>query len=396
MIPLVDRALISDCGGLIQGLALVLPAAFFTQTDPQRNLFRPLTPIGNLLSSLPDDVEVHIFVDRTCLESAAAWMRNLDVRSSIELAPVSAAQNLITSPWIQDIVQVRTENGQGGERNELIAVPGNRLASEIARHFRWQMLISGQAIPGGNQLVGPQFRLIGASEVMSRRSTGRSEGFDRKRWDAVAAFDMRKLAVFGYRVADLNCDLEPGTFEMPLDSRGACASLTCLEDSVPFSFHSVHQCGFHVDQFVTVTGLVSDGRPLLVVADPLSVDGTRDRFNELIKRQLNASVLLLLQQGFAVVRNPIPMATAADTGKRVARLYNNVLLENACRPGRPHPLVWVPQFGDSEPLEVFDRQNLEVWRRLGFEPVPVQGWSHLAGRNGAIRCATKVLRRKNV
>jgi hypothetical protein len=108
---------------------------------------------------------------------------------------------------------------------------------------------------------------------------------------------------------------------------------------------------------------------------------------------LDASLFFLEEQGFAVNRNPVPLAVVSDTGKRLPRLYNNVLLENALRPGRSRPQVWVPQFGDREALEEFDSRNLAIWQRLGFDPVPVPGWSCLASRNGAIRCVTKALRR---
>lgn len=342
---------------------------------------------------MPDGIKVHIFVSRTYLEEAGLWARELQLRCLIELVPVRSGPDLITSPWIQDLVQVRNAGGQSGQCTEITAASGCELAAEIARHLRMQLRTNEAVIAGGNQLVGQQFRLIGASDVVTRSSAGKRADVDVKRWAAIAALDARGFALFGYRVTDLSLSWEPGATEIFPHNGGAQDPKAFVQNCVPRRFAGVHQCGFHVDQFVTITGLFSNGRPLLLVADPVSVDGARDRFNETLKKQLNASALLLLKQGFAVLRNPIPVAVVPDTGKRLARLYNNVLLENACRVGRSSPLVWVPQFTDMEPLEVFDRENLEIWRRLGFEPVPVRGWSHFAGLNGAIRCVVKVLRR---
>lgn len=155
----------------------------------------------------------------------------------------------------------------------------------------------------------------------------------------------------------------------------------------------MHQCGFHVDQFVSVTGLRSDDRPLLLVADPLAHTGCDARAATDLKRKLDASALSLARQGFAIVRNPIPVSPAIDTNKCLPRLYNNVLVENIVRSGQTRPFVWIPHFGDVEALDDFDGENRKIWEKLGFYAIGVAGWSHFASRNGALRCATKVINR---
>lgn len=69
----------------------------------------------------------------------------------------------------------------------------------------------------------------------------------------------------------------------------------------------------------------------------------------------------------------------------------------ACRPnGRSlsKPLVFMPTFGGEEPaMQPFDDLNAEIWSSLGFEVVRVGGWSALAIGGGALRCASKVLKR---
>ncbi|TPP05862.1 hypothetical protein [Rhizobium glycinendophyticum] len=389
-----ERTLMADCGGLITDLGLALPTVFLAGTGigAVGEGARLIAPISNLLSSLPAELHVHIFVDRMAFEGARQWLDGLNSICQTNLVPVGSDVSVIRSPWIQDRIHIRTERAQGRERTEVLARPNDVLASAIASHLAMGRASEGIFVPGGNQLVGQGFRLVGYSQTVP-------PGFRRDRsldawglWRAISKMDGRDTSLFGYRIADLGqgreCE-EGGT-------RGVRAQSHLQPNfSKRHNRHEdrIHQCGFHVDQYVSATGLFVDDRPLLLVADPISFDPDGERACQMLKRQLHASVLLLEEQGFAVQRNPVPLAVVADTGKRLPRLYNNVLLENALRPQRNRPQVWVPQFGDREPLEEFDSRNLAIWRRLGFDPIPVPGWSCLASRNGAIRCVTRVLRR---
>ena len=134
---------------------------------------------------------------------------------------------------------------------------------------------------------------------------------------------------------------------------------------------------------------------MLLLADPRSTldpDGARvPGWAE----QLDATAERLEDDGFAVLRNKVPyLAHPAYAPNPSLRAYNNVMLENAIRTGRSRPLVWLPHFGDLEPdLEAYDSANRAVWETLGFEVVPVPGWSALVRAGGALRCASKILRR---
>ncbi|MDH4438969.1 MAG: hypothetical protein QE284_01110 [Rhizobium sp.] len=389
-----ERALVADCGGLIRDLGVALPTAFLAEETNGviGEGSRLLGPISNLLTSLPAELCVHIFVDRAAIESAKLWLDRLTANCQVSLVPVGSDAGAIRSPWIQDQIHVRMRRMPAREWSEIIARPNDVLASAIASHLATECVSDDHVVPGGNQLVGQGFRLVGYSQT-GRHGFGQDSLLDAGGlWRAISEMDERGTRLFGYRVVDLGRRRSLGAS----GSHGACGESDWQPDfSGRHNRHPdrIHQCGFHVDQFVSITGLFIDQRPLLLVADPISLDPGGDRAAQMLKRQLDASVLLLEEQGFAVQRNPVPLAVVADTGKRLPRLYNNVLLENALRPGRTRPQVWVPQFGDREALEEFDSHNLAVWRLLGFDPVPVPGWSCLASRNGAIRCVTKVLRR---
>ncbi|CAN7231854.1 hypothetical protein LJR011_000749 [Agrobacterium tumefaciens] len=370
---------VADCGGLIDTIAFALPASFFTD-DHDRHRVSPLLPIGNLLSALPHEMMATIVIDRDCIPSAQDWLERLAPPCAAELLPLDENSS-ISHPWIQDMVHVRTD--EKGAATELVSAAGNASASALAKRFELVTAVSDVLLDGGNQLVGPDFRLVGHSSLKDSSGTGVDANAVElsQQWQKVEALDGRPVHSFGYRPEDL------GLTEATLDlSPTRQAPMTMAS-------RKMHQCGFHVDQFVSVTGLRQDNRPLLLVADPVAHAGCSSCAATDLKQKLDASVHSLIRQGFAVRRNPIPVSPAIDSNKCIPRLYNNVILENVVRSGQKQPFVWLPHFGDEEALGEFDEDNRQIWAGLGFDPICVTGWSHLASRNGALRCATKVISR---
>ena len=369
--------LLPDCGGLIETIALSIPAAFFERDEADVGL-RPLLPIGKLLSALPHDVVVYIFVDQIALVMAQSWVSALPIGCTIRLVSVESAQGAIDSLWIQDAIHVAGGVGDADLETEILCEPDSVIGRSVATYAKFPSSFSGQFLPGGNQFVGPDFRLIGYASLDVRRSNGVVAIDETTRLrDKIKALDDREIRIFGYNGRKVN----------PTNESSERFTLVVGE--------FMHQCGFHLDQFVSLTGIDIDERPLLLVARPVIFNGVETRMTSNLKMQLDASVVCLEQQGFHIVRNPMPLAITPDTGKRMPRLYNNIILENDTRMDRTKPLVWIPHFGDQEPLADFDEENRAIWSGLGFDPVPVPGWSSLASRNGAIRCATKILRRRS-
>lgn len=371
--------LVADCGGLIRTIALALPAPFFAESRGG-DVVSPLIPIGNLLSALPSDITAAVLVDSARLASARSWLGGLPISCIAALAPLSG-KDAIPHPWIQDMFHVRMGDPEKGAVAEFVLMAERTTGVGLARHFGAATIHSDVALAGGNQLVGPDFRLVGHSSLQDDRGMAKSAAIPSQRWQKIQALDARAVFSFGYRPGDLGhtpiyCDLR--------------ALATCQPASAD---EKMHQCGFHVDQFVSVTGLRREGRSLLLVADPVAHGGCDVRAATDLKRKLDASALSLARQGFAIERNPIPVSPAIDTNKCLPRLYNNVLLENVTRSGQKRPFVWIPHFGDRETLEEFDAMNRKIWDRLGFQAIGVGGWSHLSSRNGALRCATKIINR---
>lgn len=367
--------LMPDCGGLIRTIALTLPASFFAE-NRAADTVSPLVPIGNLLSALPADITAFIVTDHASLGPARNWLGSLPASCSTELIPL-AGNDSISHPWIQDIFHVRAVD----PATEFVLVAEKAIGVSLAEYLGATTTHSDVALAGGNQLVGPDFRLVGQSSLNDDRGIGRDAAIPSQRWRKIQTLDGRSIFSFGYRPEDLG--------KVPA-SADFSATETC---GAKMAGKKMHQCGFHVDQFVSVTGLRSGGRPLLLVADPVAHGGCNARAATELKRKLDASALSLARQGFAIERNPIPLSPAIDTNKCLPRLYNNVILENVIRSGQKRPFVWIPHFGDTESLEEFDAMNREIWDRIGFQTIGVAGWSHLSSRNGALRCATKIINR---
>ncbi|NGO65995.1 agmatine deiminase family protein [Rhizobium daejeonense] len=362
--------LVADCGGLIEQVAFAVPDALVDSARGSDDGL--LLPIGNMIAALPEEVIAFVVVGSNALPAAKTWLARLKLACSLALIPVGGNTGGAPSPWIQDFFHVRTHDTGAVE---ILSRPDNAVASHLARAIGAGTVPVAFDLAGGDQLVGPDFRLVGWSSMKTNGlQTGDAAGLQGPA--ILTEVDHRPIRIFGYQVADLS----------PI-------SLTDTGGTVPFSGR-LHQVGFHVDQFVSVTGLERGGRPLLLVGEPDAPASPENSLLVNLRRQLDASVTHLIRQGFAVLRNPIPLVITSDSGKRLPRLYNNLLVENGLRPGRQKPLVWLPQFGDLEPLEDYDRANIRIWEELSYDVIPVSGWSRLASRNGALRCASKVISRQ--
>ena len=384
-----DGALLPDCGGLIEELAITLPGKAFDLSNPER-----LRAYRNLIASLPAEIVLKVIVDGKSVDDLRRFLDGFEHRCVVDTVAVSGGGELRSSDfWTQDPFLVRV---RGRDRTFVQMTDGHG-----GRHAEWMRSAAASvrrdahmSLDGGNCLVGDNFRIVGASSIdrTVRLLPGRHSLQEAYR--AHRDFDARRLAVFGYLEAELCQSHEVhNCFDM------ACLATCGGGEDLP---KRIAQYPFHVDHAVSVTGLRDDeGRPILLVADPrLSADPSGPEEGSAARR-LNASIARLRQDGFHILRNPVPVLPLganlpAPSHSAVSkwRLYNNVMVENAPRPGEAKPFVWLPIFADAEPeLETFDDVNRGLWEDLGFKVLAIGGWSHLASGLGALRCATKVLKR---
>ena len=355
--------LVPDCGGLIEQLAVAMPAFLFTpKSEMKRRAFVALA------EAMPAGSELLLMIEETAVGLAEPWAADLKLSCDFQIVLVQDTMRDVDL-WIQDPFLVAEHDGVP----LLLPLPDTDHAGQHAQWLTQTGCRLGPAPPlhlaGGNMLTGDRFRLVGATSIENTLRIGDRPLTTEAAMARHAALDARPIHIFGFT---LSC-------------RGGTPSLA--------------QQPHHLDLVVSLTGVeTADGRPILLVADPRKTcdpDGPR---MEGWAEQLDASVERLTEDGFAVHRNKVPyLAHPTYAPNPMLRTYNNVIVENTVRTGqgKTRPLVWLPQFGDLEPeLAPYDNANRLAWEALGFEIVPVLGWSALVRAGGAIRCASKILTRR--
>jgi len=354
--------LVPDCGGRINAVAMTIPLRLLQPDQAPKAV-----ALGRLAASFPAEATLCLTTDDPAHPDFTAWMARHALGSNLELISAGGDAPLLESEmWSQDPWMIADQDGR-----QIIHYPTN--TDRPGRQATWFAASQGLTLKrpelqlaGGNTLTGPDFRILGAASVeMTRRTVMGGLSWS----DALArhqAMDPRPISIFGF----------------PLPGAADTGDL--------------RQQPSHLDLVLSITGLVTaEGRPLLLLADPRSGHTPDSPRTPGWAEQLDATAGRLEADGFAVRRNPVAYVAHPQWSPNPnLRAYNNVVLENEVRRGRSRPLVWVPQFGDLEPqLEGFDEISRTIWQDLGFEPVPVRGFSALVRSGGGVRCASKVLRR---
>lgn len=370
--PVVSR-LVPDCGGAIEEIAItVVPGCF-----GDNPLFCALLEAhGQFAKTLPESVLLRVLGTMSTRDRIERWLDGLGLacRTAFVEADLSTAAD-DSEFWMQDPLLVFQSGGGGKYLQQECENPGD--------HAIWLSRATGVAVenghfhlPGGNLLVGPDFWLTGQDSIDLTQAIIDRDGETDTAFERLSAIDPRPLFVAGYGHGSL-------AYETPRAG--------VWND--PYRFR---QYGGHIDRFIAVTGLTAEGRPKIVVADAKLGPGGQAAELGPSPQRLDRTAERLELLGFEVLRNPVPFVPAIGDRQLRARLYNNMLVENEIRKGHSKPLVWLPQYADAEPeLADFDAENSTLWRDLGFEPIAARGWSKLTVAMGAVRCATKVMKRNS-
>jgi hypothetical protein len=349
--------LLPDCGGHIRTLAAALhPEMFRSDHRPfDREYAAMRRALAGFMERLAPGMRLILFTEERAARAADRWLARIASPANIDLRPLpDDVMSSASDMWFQDPVIV-AECGRTFLRPMNHAARGH--ADWLAAALGGEARTAQVGLDGGNLLVGPDFMLVGADDV--QRSAEPALGGSRRPAEGLArlaALDLRPLHAVG-------------------DSAGG-------------------QPLFHIDLFLSVTGLAAGGRPLLVLAEPQAVFRRHAGETAVLAGWLDDAEARLSDAGFAIRRLPVPLAPTRYGRKTRLRASLNGLIENDPRAGCAHPIVWVPGFADLEPeLQDFDIAATEFWRSLGFEPRLCPGWSAAAHVHGALRCAVKVVER---
>lgn len=323
--------LLMDYGGPIEEIALCNPVGLAHTALVRAH--------RNLLAALPPEVVVKLVCRPEDVTALERWLRRIG-RDNAELVPATGRIGP-DAIWIQDPFMV-TRGARG--RPGYISI----VAEHDYDYAGWLAAVDGRPVTrsrigltGGNMLVGRDFRLVGADSI-----TGGPVASPKRSSRALArhkALDDRPLYIYGHR-----------------------------EGLIPAKRGRLWQTPFHIDLALALTGCRTvRGEPIVLLGQPAWRDHGLDRAAERLR-----------EDGFFVLRNRLP-------GKDMRLRYsNNVLVENVVRAGETAPLVFVPTYGRAD-----DTRVLAVWEALGFTPRLVGNWSFGLFPGGALRCASKVLKR---
>jgi len=377
---IADFRLLPDSGGLIETVAIVLPPVLLS-AQAGRFLQNIRAALASLAMTLPSGVTLVVLTERSARDVAGAWLDGLDLACTLEIAATVDDGALNEGHiWIQDAFHVAVNSLGVRLYRRTRSDNDGRLATWLAAHDGTRVHDTPLHLTGGNMLAGEDRKILGFKNVEATARSHRPPIETAAACALLRAFDPLPVFFFGHRYAENSAD-----FHRPVPSMAQASPSPAM------------QPGVHLDLVVSWTGVMRQGKPVLLVAD--RKDGLDPALSGRApeSRAFDACAIRAERWGYQVVRNPVPYLPfpgSQGIAGPVPRFYNNVLVENERRPHRDRPLVWVPCFGDVEPgLAAYDKANGAIWEALGFEVRPVFGWGPLSNSCGAIRCACKVLKR---
>jgi hypothetical protein len=154
---------------------------------------------------------------------------------------------------------------------------------------------------------------------------------------------------------------------------------------------------FHIDMFISLAGRGRSGKYRLLVGSPRMAD---EILNQAPLPHAMAAIFddmarTLSQQGFEVIRNPLPLTYLDDPQAKVRMWYfataNNCLVQIDGQDKR----VWLPTYGHGawSNLKAIDKANKRIWRKLGFNVTELADFHPFAQNLGSVHCIKKYLER---
>lgn len=276
------------------------------------------------------------------------------------------------------------------------------MAEAIGAALHWRVTTSAMVFEGGNVVADEQRAYIGENTVRYNAELLEVEEVEIvRRLEAELGLPVTIIGPAPQPVAHLDMMLTPlGSNVLVLaDSRwGAALATSTLHDDpelvAEFENRTIRE--FFGDPSIrdrlTPEGDVIEA-PALVGATAKAIDDSQR-----LAEYFDALAATLSERGFDVRRVPLLQTHGPPDSDRTQRpsrevldypvlTYNNVLLESR----GDRELVYLPQYG----FDALDSTARDLWQSLGYEVIPVPGFTTSALYGGALRCSVKVLARRS-
>ena len=360
---------------------------------------------ADLFARLPATTLVTALVHPGAVEVLTELLDRSGRHATTTLVP--SGDDLRFSVWAQDPCLVVRDDGDG---MRLLTPSGfdrqqdARAVEVIADAIGAEVVPTGLAFHGGDVLSGDDFVLVGrhgldATVAMLADDPAVAAGADPhalalERFTDLVAGD-RRLWIVG---------TEQALPEQRL--RTTRVRGRAVIEILPGGGGSPHPL-IHLDMFLTLAGRGPDGRYRLLLGSPALADEILGRatVDEALAEHLDDIAAQLVDEGFEVVRNPLPLTYGhgrreVDGELCDVRLWylatsNNCLVQVDEDAGHE---VWLPTYGHGawRELAATDEASRRIWEQLGFEVHQLTGFHTFTQRFGALHCIAKELDRRPV
>jgi len=386
---LASPRLVSTCFGALDRLLLTMPSYVFSY-PAYAGVYE------DLFTKLPGNATFVILVHASARQNLNQMLTRVGVGARVTV--IEAPEFLRFSVWAEDGYAVSQEAGTGPsyfvEPASFARLEDAMIADVVAAQTDLELYHASLYFQGGNILIGDDFWLLGADyPTRSLRlglfapAAGETPAAAITRAYGSALDAARRLLLVGSTLP------VPSQAERQFTLNGE----TWTEELYAGNAPGTVQPMFHIDMFVTLAGRDAQGRPIALVGDPrlasqvlgeaLQPHAMAPIYDDIAKK--------LQQQGFAVVRNPLPLVYQDDPREKKRYWYfataNNALVEA----NGGSKSVWLPTYGHGSwpELQATDQENRRIWESLGFQVGMLADFHPFAFNLGAVHCIKKYLTR---
>ena len=359
------------------------------------------TTYQEIFRTLPDSTRVVALVHEETKKIVENWISgaSLDERTEI----VSVPNHIHFSIWAEDGYVVSKDDASGTtffvEPFSFPRYGDSLIADFVSNSTDIEDTQSPIYFQGGNVLIGDRFFMIGADYPANSLDYLRSHLVPR---DGESGESLIRRLYSEYLDSSRDLIYVGSSIPVPKQqSRYIMLNGEQWKEELYFgNKEGTSQPLFHIDMFLSLAGRNDDGVFRILVGDPsLAANLLGTSVEPHAMREVFDNIAqFLMQRGFEVIRNPLPLVYVDDLRRKERIWYfatsNNLLVQNSVTSSK---IVWMPTYGHGSwpELQVTDDGNAKLWESLDFEVRRLGDFHPFAENLGALHCIKKYLARGN-